>query len=313
MMNGNASTVSTLNLNSESPSVVRGDSTTGDLSQLTDDNEYHTIGDLSHLTNKSDEYFQTPEQGRLNNLVLEHRTSRYKVFVMDNNNNLISDVDDATYRMFAETPEEVNEFLRSLYQKYGYGPRVKYYVYDTFNVYVNQNYISPLQNLVNSITVVQDPQIDSLLEKSYIPGQIYQKQLHMDLDQLHDAMVTQISIQILSDYKQIHSDGYQYKVFLYNMNGRFLARVNCATMNQVIESIAQLFINNGPDMEYYYYDSFFEHNLQAPSTRIFQAKLSFIDKRRMLNPYPTNIDIFMPFYQDMINHYNRIQDESLNY
>ena len=292
-MNGNASAISPLNLNNDS-TVVSGD---------------HTIEDLTHLTDKND--YQIPGDEILIHLLLEHRTSRYKVFViMDSNSNdePIWDLDDVSTRMFAETPEKVDEFLRSLYQKYGYGPRVRYYVYDTFNVYVNENYISQLQNLVNSITVVQDPTIDSLLEKSYIPGQIYEKALNIDFDKLHDAMSTQIAIQILSDYQQIHSDGYQYKVFLYDMNGIFLERVNCATMNQVIESLAQLFINNGPYMEYYYYDSFFEYNLQAPSTRLFQAKFSFIDKRRMLNPYPI-ITLFMPFHRDMINHYNKIQHE----
>ena len=69
------------------------------------------------------------QRKRMQNLFQENKNMPYKVFVTDVDNNIIWDLDDALHRMFANTLQEVDEFLTLLFVKYG--PMYNYYIYYT--------------------------------------------------------------------------------------------------------------------------------------------------------------------------------------
>ena len=113
---------------------------------------------------------------RYNELFEENKDIPYKVFVTDFDNKIIWDLDDALYRMFANTRAEVDEFLTLLLVKYG--PMYNYYVYDTYKIYVNRSNSQLIRHpSLNSSVVHQNQSINELLQKNKLPGKIYKAEI----------------------------------------------------------------------------------------------------------------------------------------
>ena len=116
------------------------------------------------------------QEERYNELLEENKNIPYKVFVTDIDNNIISDLDDALHRMFANTLVEVNEFLTVLFGKYG--PMYNYYVYDTYKIYVNRSNSHLIRHpSLNSSVVHQNKSINELLQNNKLPGKIYKAEI----------------------------------------------------------------------------------------------------------------------------------------
>ena len=116
------------------------------------------------------------QEERYNELMKENKNYPYKVFVTDINNNIIWDLDDALYYMFANTLPEVDEFLTLLFAKYG--PMYNYYVYDTYKIYVNRSNSHLIRHpSLNSSVVHQNQSINELLQNNKLPGKIYKAEI----------------------------------------------------------------------------------------------------------------------------------------
>ena len=120
---------------------------------------------------------------RITNLLMENEKSRYKVFVTDADNNIVWNVEDVSYRMFAKTMQKVQEFLEQLFIKYG--PNYNFYIYDTYNIYVNRTNSQYIRHPSFKTTVVyQNQTINQLLNSNKLPGKVYKAQINFNINEL---------------------------------------------------------------------------------------------------------------------------------
>ena len=141
------------------------------------------------------------QKERYDDLLEDNKNIPYKVFVTDSYNNIIWDIDDALYRMFANTLEEVDEFLTLLFVKYG--PMKHYYVYDTYAIYVNRSNSHLIRHpSLNSSVVHQNKSINELLQNNKLPGKIFKVKMFgkFELKPEEEILYSQISSFIPSSY-----------------------------------------------------------------------------------------------------------------
>lgn len=125
---------------------------------------------------------------RFNALFEENKTMPYKVFVTDFENNIIWDLDDALHRMFANTLQEVDEFLTLLLVKYG--PMYNYYIYYTNKMYVNKINSKITKKIPSSskLTVVHgNKTINNFVNQGKLPGKIYKAEIHFKKNELNPS------------------------------------------------------------------------------------------------------------------------------
>ena len=141
------------------------------------------MDDISAITlpsqlKKTDE--RQRHRQRILNLFEEYKTVEYKVFTTDMNNKIIFNIDDVNHRMFATTTEEVQEFLKQLFLKYETG--YNFYIYDTYNIYVNRTNSKLKQYSYLQTSLLQgNNYINSLLQFGKIPGKIYKVEITFNL------------------------------------------------------------------------------------------------------------------------------------
>ena len=153
----------------------------------------------NNLSQKSQR--NSPMQRQFQDLLDKYKTTRYKVFVTDLNGDIIWDLDDGKNSMFAETIEEVDEFLYLLFMKYG--PEMNYYVYDTYKIYINRsNSQFKRHPSFYSSVVHQNKSINELLQNNKLPGKIFKVKMFgkFELKPEEEILYSQISSFIPSSY-----------------------------------------------------------------------------------------------------------------